>query len=496
MKHVPNLKSGRGLICPRALEWRLLKGFIIAVIVIAMSSCQKTTPGRDMEGVWQSVGHGWVLEIRDSLSYGFFDITDNSCLLSRKAPLDELMPSLRLEGDTLYLKRGILRYPFIRLENLPESCRGPLTPALANDPIYNFDVFAQTVTEHYVFRKLNHINWDSLRREQRGKLTASSADTALYRVLDETLTILKDNHAFLEATDKVYEELSGTSTVEVQPIPDSVALTEYGDFQVAAMVARHHLAEELTEDSWLIQWGWMADSTAFVQIKAMWLYADLEIPEALIEENGYVDAYVDTFHTMDEGMYIRKEVAGVRNIMARVMDDLGGAPRMVLDVRFNGGGQDAVSFEILRHFNDRRRLVALEQVKSGDSLTPKQGLYLQASAKPYLKPVYILTSPQTGSAAEAFTLASRSLPHVKRIGSPTSGALSTALEKQLPNGWKFSISNELFMDTEGVYYENKGVPADYHLKYAEDRQSFFRAVVEDLGRDYSQIQMAIRDMEH
>ncbi len=52
----------------------------------------------------------------------------------------------------------------------------------------------------------------------------------------------------------------------------------------------------------------------------------------------------------------------------------------------------------------------------------------------------------TGSAAELFALATMSLPHIKRIGSTTTGAMSTALEKKLPNGWDFALSNEIFMD--------------------------------------------------
>jgi C-terminal processing protease CtpA/Prc len=181
--------------------------------------------------------------------------------------------------------------------------------------------------------------------------------------------------------------------------------------------------------------------------------------------------------------------------MNRVMNDLVEADRMVLDVRFNGGGQDAVSFEILRHFNEKRRIVGLQQVKSGDTLSPVQPLYLEASENPFLRPVYILTSPQTGSAAEAFALASLSLPHVKRIGAPTSGALSTALERRLPNGWYYSISNELFMDTAGAFYENRGVPADLNLPYPGGRQPFFRAVAEQPDRDKEQLVKAIEALE-
>ena len=61
--------------------------------------------------------------------------------------------------------------------------------------------------------------------------------------------------------------------------------------------------------------------------------------------------------------------------------------------------------------------------------------------------------------------------------------MSTALEKKLPNGWSFSISNEIYMDNDGNNYENKGVPVNYELDYPKERQPFFRSVANDLKSD-------------
>ena len=122
-------------------------------------------------------------------------------------------------------------------------------------------------------------------------------------------------------------------------------------------------------------------------------------------------------------------------------------------------------------------------------------MYIEGTKDAFTKPVYILTSPQTGSAAESFSIATMPLKNVKRIGSPTSGALSTALEKTLPNGWVFSISNEIYMDNDGKAYENIGVPVDYDLNYPKDRQDFFRSVVNDLETDKQSILEAIEKLK-
>ena len=228
----------------------------------------------------------------------------------------------------------------------------------------------------------------------------------------------------------------------------------------------------------------------------MWLFADLKIPEDRIETLGYVDAYVEAFHKLYEGTYIEKEVEGVSRIMDMVMNDLSEMKSMIIDVRFNGGGQDAVSFEILSRFiEDRKLQVATQQLRHGKTYTPVLPLYIKGTQKAFTKPVYVLTSQQTGSAAEAFSIATMDMDHVKRIGESTSGAMSTALEKTLPNGWSFAISNEVYMDNAGNCYENRGVPVDYQLNYPKDRQTFFRSVVNDLEGDKEKLLVAIAALE-
>jgi carboxyl-terminal processing protease len=240
----------------------------------------------------------------------------------------------------------------------------------------------------------------------------------------------------------------------------------------------------------------MNDSTGYIQVKTMWLFANLDVPKNRIDEVGYVDAFVETFHQMYEGDYITEEVKEVSKIMDMVMNDLSGMKSLIIDVRFNGGGQDAVSFEILSRFIPKGKLqTATQKLRYGNKFTPLLPLYIYGNTNAFTKPVYVLTSKQTGSAAEALSIATMSMQNVKRIGSATSGAMSTALEKKLPNGWSFAISNEIYMDNKGKSYENIGVPVDYNLNYSNERQTFFRSVVNDLEADKQNILNAISKLE-
>ena len=470
---------------------------LIALITIVFACHNKPTQKAEtLNGTWESVGSGWILEIKDSTSYQFYDITSISCVPIRKGSLQELQKALKLQNDTLNLLEGVINYQFIRSKTLPQLCIETNTEKNKN-PIYNFEVFAETVKEHYAFLELNNINWNQLYKQQRGKLTEKSTDVELYLVIEETLELLNDNHAFLEATDEVNAELEKQS---IQDKNTSENLPEYGDMEVAGIVAKHHLKEDLTRDYKLkfplIQWGKMNDDVGYIQVKSMWLFANLDVPKKRIDEVGYVDAFVETFHQMYEGDYVTEEVKEVSKIMDMVMNDLSGMKSIIIDVRFNGGGQDAVSFEILSRFIPKGKLqIATQKLRYGNRFTPILPLYIDVKTNAFNKPVYVLTSKQTGSAAEALSIATMAMQNVKRIGSTTSGAMSTALEKKLPNGWSFAISNEIYMDNNGKPYENIGVPVNYELNYPNERQTFFRSVVNDLEADKQNILNAISKLE-
>ena len=470
----------------------------LTAILIIVFACQSkpTQKTESLNGKWESVGSGSILEIKDSTSYQFYDITSISCVPIRKGSFKELQKSLTLENDTLNLLIGVITYKFTQSKTLPQLCVETKTEKNKN-PIYNFEVFAETVKEHYAFFELNKINWNQLYKKQKGKLTEKSTDVELYHVIEETLKLLNDNHAFLEATDEVNNELEKQSN---QDKNTSEKLPEYGDFQVAGIVAKHHLQEDLTRDYKLkfplIQWGKMNDSTGYIQVKTMWLFANLDVPKKRIDEIGYANAFAETFHQMYVGDYITEEVKEVSKIMDMVMKDLSEMKSIIIDVRFNGGGQDAVSFEILSRFIPKGKLqIATQKLRYGNRFTPLLPLYIDGNTNAFTKPVYVLTSKQTGSAAEAFSIATMSMENVKRIGSATSGAMSTALEKKLPNGWSFAISNEVYMDNNGKCYENIGVPVNYELNYPNDRQTFFRSVANDLEKDKEKILSAINKLQ-
>ena len=460
------------------------------IIIVLITACSPNKQDGVFNGVWKSLGYGKILVIKDN-AYSFYDITNISCLPARNSTLDELEKSIELRNDTLLLRQGTLNYSFTRLNSLPDACNIKLSDLAKSDIQFNFEVFAKTVEENFAYFELNKINWDSLYLVQKGKLNSNSTDTDLYIVLDEMLRLLKDNHGQVEPTEDVYEK-----AMLINPIEESSEkLKEYGDFEIAQIVSEKFLEKDLTTDSKLAQWGMMNEKIGYIQINAMWLFADLNLVDSLIAKDGWVATYATEMTRLNESEYIDSEVEGISRVMDKIMNDLSQTDYIVLDVRFNGGGQDAVSLEILKRFNEKKTKIVTQKAKLGAGFTPEQSIYLEPHDNAYTKPVFVLTSRQSASATDLLALATLSLNHVKRIGSRTNGAISTALEKRLPNDWYFSISNEMYFDNNGFCYENIGVPVNYEMNYPEDRQTFFRWVADNVTLDKQNILKTINEFE-
>ena len=78
--------------------------------------------------------------------------------------------------------------------------------------------------------------------------------------------------------------------------------------------------------------------------------------------------------------------------------------------------------------------------------------------------MFVLTSELTVSAAEVFAIAMRALPNVTHVGEATRGALSDALYKPLPNGWWISLSNEVYLDADGMAWEGRGIRPEVEIE--------------------------------
>ena len=82
-------------------------------------------------------------------------------------------------------------------------------------------------------------------------------------------------------------------------------------------------------------------------------------------------------------------------------------------------------------------------------------------------PIVLLTHDASFSAADVFAMLMADLPHVIIIDEPTNGIFSNMLEKKLPNGWKYTLSNQVYYSADMICYEGKGIPV--YIKFLNKR---------------------------
>ncbi|WP_286760639.1 S41 family peptidase [Salegentibacter sp. UBA1130] len=147
---------------------------------------------------------------------------------------------------------------------------------------------------------------------------------------------------------------------------------------------------------------------------------------------------------------------------------------MIVDLRFNGGGYETVALELLNYFVAQDKEIIKIKARTKEGFTPAQIISLQPETQ-NPKKIYLLISPVTASAAEIFALGALSYSNIEILGTKSAGIFSEILWKKLPNGWEYSLSNEVYMDREGRAYEKEGVPVDYELNYPTKRFMFYKS---------------------
>lgn len=403
------------------------------------------------EGVWASRGYGYVLQVADGRAT-LFESTDVSCIELEDRPVFEVD---RVATDTLEVDDGDAFSPYVfdRLDALPDTCANGGTPVVGDatyerDAALIFDIVQRTFAEHYAFFELREADWEALTEHAGANISSDTSDAALFEALVALTGPLDDGHVTIVTPDDDYESgrveflelLRHEFEAQSEVASLEAYVSEQFDAHIAGLVAA--LDEAPIGSTSAMLWGSMGGDIGYVG----YFNFEPENPTADLDE---LDAALEAMADTDA---------------------------LVIDLRFNEGGSDRYALDVASRFFDQSRPVFRKAARHGDTLTdaaevsvtPFEGLT-------YTKPVYVLTTHSTVSAAEVFTLSMAELPHVVVAGHPSNGIFSDALSRQLPNGWTFTLSNEVYSSVDGDVYEGAGVSLDLPLEHAafplQDRTS-------------------------
>lgn len=407
-----------------------------------------------LDGVWQSDGYAFVLEI-DGDNARLFGVGRAVCLpeTDDMVPLADLLPGadFGVSGGGQRLTIGFPLEPHRisarRLPSLPAACEEDV----GHDPISTFSAFAGFFDANYPFFALYDVDWPDRVAQAQGRIHVSMSDKALFAELKWLIRPIRDGHvALIAEIDGTRQAYSPNRARILQSLEQaaSAAGEDPGD-AVAAFrqtfwydsIPNHILGGKgRIGGNDRIQYGMLTGEIGYLAFATMGGFAGQgDDPEENLSA---------TQSLLDDIMTFFSEA---------------GAQAMILDISLNFGGEDYISREVASRFlhdsihaYTKYAADAENPIETRVNIAPSSGVHFDGE-------VFLVTSNVTVSAAEILTLTLRKQPHVTQVGEATRGALSDALSRSLPNGWQINLSNEVYLDAASHHWEGLGIPPDVQM---------------------------------
>jgi CubicO group peptidase (beta-lactamase class C family) len=423
-----------------------------------------------LDGVWQKTGYGQLWQIEKQKLVSFYH-NKYGCVKSDEfshTSSGQLLAKLTLsaDGDQFSMPNdGGYIGQWSRLKQLPLSCQQPLNGHQSAS--VNFEFFWQDLQQYYPFFIERQLNWPQLYQQYAPLFANATAEQEL-QYYQQILLQFQDAHLSISTQQQDLLSIApkGLLASVMQQTDD---LTE-----AVALLAEYQQQLQQQTDSFLQAPG-LQHSVAVPHATFGWLPGD--IAYLRLDQLYQFTARQDQ-HPADIVLGLTADLQGADALMQEFKQKFATSKALVLDLRFNQGGHDAIALQLVSHLNNQAKTVGYKGLSSGSL----QAVTLAASNNPYLQPVIVLTGGMTTSAAEIMTLALKALPQVTVIGEATQGALSDTMQRTMPNGWQLGFGNELYLDANKELLEVKGVTP--HLSaaaYLSQDQAFGSVTALDLA---------------
>jgi carboxyl-terminal processing protease len=319
------------------------------------------------------------------------------------------------------------RVSFLLLLLISSGCTESLVaPKIDSSPPAVFQELWNEFNVRYATFPERHVNWDSLLALYSPHVTTNIPDSILLFFCDSLLSPLRDAHVSI--TDPGLRQY----TYEHD---DSTYQFNFDD------VSLFYLGETANESSdGYIRYGIIHDSI------------------------GYMN--VITFEVNDLDQW--------GNEIDSALSYLQDTKYLIMDVRANEGGKASAGETLEARFMPQGTIVNYTQTRYDgiytDLSSPSPTIEVYAHTPLWEKPITVLTDRLTTSCGEWFTIAMRSLSNVTVIGDTTQGAFSSRLDRELSNGWQYSMSFEKISDVNHVCHEGIGLIPDIEIYVKENQR--------------------------
>jgi hypothetical protein len=349
---------------------------------------------------------------------GTWQFTDNetSILFDKGSSTQTAAKIIELSATVFHFVTTNTTADFPQLVDVSFTSQQPA----ASSPVAIFDTLWSEFDSKYSFFVIKSINWDSLRTVYRPQVTSQTTDIQLFQILSSMLGVLKDPHVSLTTPIGTYY------------------YTGWYDRFPANFLGITAMSHYLSNDYGTTASGYMRYGK---------ISGDL----------GYL--YIGPNLTGDAGVW--------GQAIDMIIDSLQGMKGIIVDIRNNGGGNDALGNIVAGRFADQQRVFSYVRWRNGplhSDFTDYQALTIQPQGfRQFLKPVALLTNRRCLSSAEETILMFKALPNVKVIGDTTGGGSGNPITLTLPNKWSYRVPRWIEYTAQKAIYEGTGLPPDIPL---------------------------------
>jgi len=286
----------------------------------------------------------------------------------------------------------------------------------------NFQLLWDKFDTHYGLFFVNDVDWNAVYVNHLPQAQAAKNDQELFTVLSSMLRVLDDQHVNLYTNNPL--------------------LADFNSGHNGPLPAREDFLFKNILDNYLIEYHEENENFGYGKLST---------------DIGYIHVSSQT-----EGLSFYKKA------MDKALNDLASTKKIIFDIRDHNGGDDNVSKYIAGRFATSKNLFMTSKKRNGpehNDFEKTLEWYVEPEGgSQYTKPVILLTTKRSISAAETLTFAMREIDYVIHMGDTTAGAFSDVVAYQLYNGWLVTISVGDYRGSDGKSYEGNGIAPQIYSK--------------------------------
>lgn len=388
------------------------------------------------------------------------------------------------------------------------ALRGPYKPNLtADEKVAGLSKLWSEIKFNFVnFDLVPELDWDSLYVAYLPKVTATKSTAAYYLLLSSMVAQLHDGHSNVYGPEILHNTFYARPAFRTRLIEDKVMVVTVWDSELKKQGIKEGI-ELLSVDGVPVKEyaekyvrPYQSSSTAQDLDTRTYEYAllggpvDSIIRAVFADEKGKQFACSVKRITVEENSkyagpqyqltWLKDSIAlialnsfssdKVAEEFLKDFDKISRATAIVFDVRNNGGGSGSVGLKILSCLTPKPFLTTSYHTRdyrpTFRAWGRPEGKYSSGSScQPdgkhcYDKPVYILTSPKTFSAAEDFVMTFDAMHRGLILGEPTGGSTGQPLFFYLPGGGNARVCTKRNTYPDGKEFVGVGIQPNISVK--------------------------------